>query len=83
MTNTYSAYNDSLVEAVGIVEWDDADNAKGVRPQTVTVHLLNNNEEVESYTFDEGEDGYWSFNFGAVPIADRANYTITADDIEG
>ena len=83
MTNTYSAYNDSLVEAVGIVEWDDADNAKGVRPQTVTVHLLNNNEEVESYTFDEGEDGYWSFNFGAIPIADRANYTITADDIEG
>ena len=82
VTNTYSAIDNSVTAAAGSVFWDDGKNAKGLRPQTVTVRLLNgSNEEVASSTVEPDEDGNWEFSFGAIPLSDTQSYTVTIDAI--
>ena len=84
VTNTYSAYDNNIVEAVGSVFWDDGNNSKGLRPETVTVHLKNgSNVEVAFDTVEADEDGNWEFSFGAIPINDTQSYTVTIDEIPG
>lgn len=83
VTNSYVINDDGILEAIGAIEWDDGDNSAGARPESVTLRLLNNGGEVASQQVSAGELGLWSFNFGKIPSDDRANYTITADEVEG
>lgn len=53
------------VTAAGTVTWDDNDNLKQVRPDSVTVNLLKNGEKIDSATVT-AEDG-WQYDFGAFP----------------
>ena len=84
VTNTYSAIDNSVTAAAGSVFWDDGKNAKGLRPQTVTMRLLNgSNEEVASSTVEPDEDGNWEFSFGSIQLSELQSYTITVDEIDG
>ena len=65
--------------------WDDADNQDGVRPESITVHLLADGVEVSSAVVGESDNWQWSFSMlprfrdEGVEIA----YSVTEDAVEG
>ncbi len=83
VTNSYVINDNDTLEAIGLIAWDDSDNAGGIRPESVTVHLMNNGEEVASKEVEAGELGIWSFILGKIPINDIENYTLTVDEVDG
>lgn len=40
--------------------WDNLGDIDGIRPRSVTVHLLGNGKEVAVYTLSEGNAWHWS-----------------------
>ncbi|UUI04700.1 Cna B-type domain-containing protein [Oceanobacillus jeddahense] len=72
-----------LIDLEGTKTWDDADNQDGKRPESITVHLLANGEEVEDVEVTEESD--WSYAFTDLPKfenGEEINYTIQEDDVE-
>ncbi|MFQ7255994.1 MAG: Cna B-type domain-containing protein [Streptococcus sp.] len=63
--------------------WDDAQNQDGLRPSTITVHLLANGEEVQTATLS-GEGDTWSHSFTDLPVyknGQKLVYTVTEDTV--
>ena len=72
------------IDASGVIEWNDDDNRDGIRPDSVTLHLFNGEEEIDSIT-TTAEEG-WAWSFGELPEfidAQAVTYTITEDVIVG
>lgn len=63
--------------------WDDAKNQDGLRPASITVHLLANGEKVQTATVSaEGET--WSYTFTNLPVYKKGQkiiYTVTEDTV--
>ena len=49
----------------GRKSWDDANNQDGIRPETVTIHLLDNGKSIASVT--TSSDKQWAYSFGELP----------------
>jgi pilin isopeptide linkage protein/uncharacterized repeat protein (TIGR02543 family) len=66
-------------------QWDDDNNRDGLRPDSVTVHLLSNNTEVEGRQLS-GENS-WTTTYENLPFDDangsRINYSVTEDAVSG
>ena len=63
--------------------WDDAKNQDGLRPTTITVHLLANGEKVQTSTVS-GEGETWSHTFTNLPVYKKGQkiiYTVTEDTV--
>lgn len=63
--------------------WDDAKNQDGLRPTTITVHLLANGEKVQTATVS-GEGETWSHTFTDLPVyknGQKIIYTVTEDTV--
>ena len=63
--------------------WDDAKNQDGLRPTTITVHLLANGEKVQTSTVS-GEGETWSHTFTNLPVyknGQKIIYTVTEDTV--
>lgn len=63
--------------------WDDAKNQDGLRPTTITVHLLANGEKVQTSTVS-GEGETWSHTFTKLPVyknGQKIIYTVTEDTV--
>ena len=64
----------------------DDGNVHNTRPETITVRLLANGEEVNSAQITGTGDG-WSYSFGTLPAVDaaggRITYTIREDAVAG
>ncbi|MCR8968515.1 Cna B-type domain-containing protein [Facklamia sp. 7083-14-GEN3] len=63
--------------------WDDANNQDGLRPQEVTVRLMNGDTEVATQTVSEATD--WKYSFKDVPVKQNGqeiNYTVTEDAVD-
>ena len=45
----------------GRIEWDDNDNSRGKRPESVNIRWLKNGEVISEEAVTEGEDGVWEF----------------------
>ena len=61
--------------------WDDAKNQDGLRPTTITLHLLANGEKVQTSTVS-GEGETWSHTFTNLPVyknGQKIIYTVTED----
>lgn len=57
--------------------WDDDDNARGVRPSSVKVNVFDNEQSVGSVTLNAKNS--WTKTYENVPVSH--NYTITAPDV--
>lgn len=71
-------------EVSGSKTWDDADNKDGIRPDSITIHLLANGVEVASKVVT-AEDA-WSWSFGDLPKYQNGVeivYTIVEDPVPG
>ena len=63
--------------------WDDDGNKDGNRPESITVHLLADGEEVAKAELNE-ENG-WRYTFTDLPKKngeEKIEYTITEDPVE-
>ncbi|WP_247912142.1 Cna B-type domain-containing protein [Streptococcus sp. oral taxon 431] len=63
--------------------WDDAKNQDGLRPASITVHLLANGEKVQTATVS-GESETWSHTFTNLPVyknGQKIIYTVTEDTV--
>lgn len=65
--------------------WNDEDNADGIRPDSVTVHLFANGTEVKSAVLND--DNNWTVSFSKLDKYDSSNqeikYTVTEDAVDG
>ena len=81
ITNTHTPEE---VEVSGTKTWDDADNQDGIRPESITVHLLADGKEVATTTITAATN--WTYKF--INLPKKANgkeitYTIKEDAITG
>ena len=63
--------------------WDDAKNQDGLRPASITVHLLANGEKVQTATVS-GKGETWSHIFTNLPVYKKGQkiiYTVTEDTV--
>ncbi|MDX8045505.1 Cna B-type domain-containing protein [Gracilibacillus sp. S3-1-1] len=80
ITNTYEP---ELIDLAGTKTWDDADNQDGKRPDSITVCLLANGEEVKDIEVTAEMD--WEFAFTDLPKfanGEEINYTIQENGVE-
>ncbi|MFB9861274.1 Cna B-type domain-containing protein [Salinicoccus siamensis] len=80
VTNTHKP---ETTEVSVTKEWDDADNQDGVRPDTVTVNLLNDSEIETSAVLSKEND--WTHTFSDLPkFADgeKLQYSVTENTAE-
>ena len=76
---------DEMVEIHGAKTWNDSDNAHGTRPETITLRLTANGDEIDSTTAS-ANDG-WTYSFDALPKHDAEGaeiaYAVTEDAVAG
>ncbi len=83
----YAATNKHTPETIDISgnkTWDDNENKDGVRPESITIRLLADGEEVDSITVTEAEE--WAWSFADLPKdkeGTEIDYTITEDAVDG
>ena len=76
-----------LAEAVdfsGTKEWDDGNDADGVRPKEVTLKLFANGSEIKRQKATA--EGKWSYDFGVLPKKDHGRdieYRVEEDPVPG
>ena len=65
--------------------WDDDDDADGLRPDTITVTLVDSDgkpvEGVDSIALTKDEE--WTGSFEGVLVEDGVEYTVEEDEVEG
>ncbi|MFD1067289.1 Cna B-type domain-containing protein [Oceanobacillus locisalsi] len=79
-----NSYEPEVTEVSGTKTWDDADNQDGERPESITVNLLANGEEVDEQTVTAADD--WSYTFADLPqfeAGEEIIYTVTEDSVDG
>ena len=79
-----NSHTPATTEVSGSKTWDDADDQDGKRPNSITIRLYANGEQVKVVTVTE-EDG-WKWNFTNLPKYENGSeirYTITEDVVLG
>ena len=80
ITNTHVP---EVTEITGTKTWEDNDNQDGVRPENITIRLLQNGSEIDSKTVGEAEN--WSWTFTDLPKYENGGteivYSITEDAV--
>ncbi len=75
-----------LVNIEGIKKWQDGGNTQGLRPTTLTIHLLKNGKRLEQdVTATATADGNWAFKFEdlyAYENGSKIVYTVEEDEVE-
>lgn len=72
------------IDLSGSKTWDDAENQDGKRPDSITIRLYANGEQVQVVTVT-ADDG-WKWNFTNLPKyenGEEIRYTITEDAVPG
>ncbi|MHC5227115.1 Cna B-type domain-containing protein [Enterococcus sp. LJL99] len=79
ITNTYEP---EVVNLKGTKTWDDKENQDGKRPESITVNLLANGEEVAQKVVTSSNQ--WSYEFTNLPKYEDGKeivYTVTEDNV--
>ena len=83
LTNTHKP---EVIDIKGKKIWEDADNQDGIRPDSITVKLLANGEEVPGKRQNVTKDTNWEYNFKSVPKYNKGqeiNYTVEEEPVKG
>ena len=81
VTNTHAP---EMINISGTKTWDDADNQDGIRPDTITIHLMANGEKIDSVTVTAAEGWKWSFeNLPRFAAGQEIRYTISEESVDG
>ncbi|GGP17037.1 Cna B-type domain-containing protein [Oceanobacillus neutriphilus] len=76
-------HESELIDLEGTKTWEDADDQDGKRPESITVRLSANGNEVNSVEVSEESD--WSYAFTNLPKfenGEEINYTVQEDNVE-
>lgn len=77
----------TLVTSIsGSIIWDDADNQDGKRPDSVTVRLHENGNEINHTAVTQNTTGNWTYSFENLPKyagGEEIRYVVTEDMVEG
>jgi|GEM_PF-1019159 len=85
ITNTHKP---ETTEVAGTKTWDDNDNQDGLRPDSVTVNLLADNEPT-GQTFEVSAETDWKYEFKNLPkyevgsVGKEIEYTVSEKDVTG
>lgn len=80
VTNTYTFIT---TEVTVIKTWNDANNQNGKRPESITVNLLANDEQVDSKVVTESDNWEWTFtDLPKYSDGEEIIYTITEEAVE-
>ena len=76
---------DGAVEIAGVKGWDDFDNAYATRPESITLRLTANGDEIDRAT--ARADGGWAYRFARLPRHTPQGaeivYRVTEDAVAG
>ena len=78
--NVENSYTPGKVSVSGSKIWNDNDNQDGIRPASIVVNLLANDEQVDSLTVTADENGSWSYTFADLDEyknGKKINYSVT------
>ena len=83
ITNTLKTVNVTAIKT-----WKDQNNKFAIRPENITIHLLQNGAPIdEDATISVDADGTWTHTFTNVPKCDANGqdyvYTVTEDSVPG
>lgn len=73
-----------LTEIEGQKVWDDEDNQDGNRPESITVNLLADEEEIDSVQVTSGNG--WQYSFNNLPThsgGEEITYTVEENPVDG
>ena len=73
-------------EVSGTKAWEDNNNQDGKRPESITIHLLANGEEIKSQEVKPDESGNWKYSFTGLNKYENGKeitYTVKEDKVEG
>jgi hypothetical protein len=84
--NITNRHAPELTEITVHKTWRDANDEEGMRPASITIHLLADGETVETVKITPDENGNWMHTFTGLPKYKDGNvitYTITEDPVPG
>ncbi|MBR0138508.1 MAG: Cna B-type domain-containing protein, partial [Erysipelotrichaceae bacterium] len=84
ITTLTNSYTPEETEVPVIKIWEDHDDKDRKRPDSITVHLFADGEEVASVEITK--EGNWEYTFEGLPKysdGEEIDYTITEDPVEG
>ncbi|MBU5595497.1 Cna B-type domain-containing protein [Amphibacillus sp. MSJ-3] len=77
-------YTPEVIQIAGEKIWDDADDQDGIRPDSITVNLLANGQEIDKQVVTADED--WAYAFEDLPkfeAGEEIDYTVEEEAVEG
>ncbi|MGI5874050.1 MAG: Cna B-type domain-containing protein [Bacillota bacterium] len=79
---TFTNRNTETISVTGNKTWEDNNDQDGVRPDSITIHLLADGKEVASRTVTAAEEWKWSFdNLPKYENGTEIKYTVTEDAV--
>ena len=79
-----NSHTPAEIDLSGSKTWDDADDQDGKRPDSITIRLYANGEQVKVVTVTADDDWKWSFaNLPKYENGREIVYTITEDAVSG
>ncbi|MBQ6905595.1 MAG: Cna B-type domain-containing protein [Clostridia bacterium] len=81
VTNTHTP---ATVVVEGNKTWDDNDDQDGIRPESITINLLANDEVIDTITVTEADEWKWSFTgLAKFEAGEEITYSITEEKVDG
>ena len=85
--DTFTITNTHAIETTtvsGSKTWDDANDADGIRPDAISIHLLADGRTVDTRTVTENDGWRWTFdNLPKYASGAQIQYTISEDPVAG
>lgn len=79
-----NSHTPATTEVSGSKTWDDKEDQDGKRPDSITIRLYANGEQVDNVTVTAENDWKWSFkNLPEYENGSKITYTITEDTVPG
>ncbi|WP_159160838.1 Cna B-type domain-containing protein [Enterococcus casseliflavus] len=85
LVNTYR--NTETTTVSGTKTWNDNDNQLNIRPESITVELMQNGKKIDKQIVKADKEGNWTYRFDKLPKYDAEgkaySYTIQEADVSG